>query len=110
MKEHPLMAIHERGELRRKLIDLDNETCDLCRNNKKRERIWLKILEQVLYKRRKNEQLAYLDYAYCLYYRDCYFNADAIMIYVLVFIAGVIVGVAIENFLKHSLDKGQKIC
>jgi len=55
MKESPLIAIHNRGKLRRKLIDLDNETCITCRENKRRERIWLKILEQVLYKSRKGE-------------------------------------------------------
>jgi len=50
-----ILAISYRGKLRRKLIDLDNETCLTCRNNKRRERIWLKILEQVLYKSRKGE-------------------------------------------------------
>lgn len=50
-----LMAIHERGELRRKLIALDNETCTDCKENKKREKLWAKVLEATLYKRRRNE-------------------------------------------------------
>lgn len=50
-----ILAISQRAELRRKLIALDNETCPHCRNNKKREKIWLQLLEKILYKKRKND-------------------------------------------------------
>ena len=67
-----LLTIHHRGELRRKLIDLDNATCANCREDKKRERIWLMILEKILYKKRRNDS-PLVDYIVGLCYWCIYF-------------------------------------
>jgi len=50
-----IRAIHYRHNLRRQLIALDRETCPDCREDRKRQRIWVKLLEQILYKKRKDD-------------------------------------------------------
>lgn len=56
MKEHPLRVIHQRTKLNEKLKKLYDLTCHECQKNPEWQRAWGEILEQVLYKKRKDDK------------------------------------------------------